>query len=218
MMSRDWAALPDRVTRFCDARQPTFLTELDDDYVFITHSLGSRIVTDAVQLLAQIVAAELAERPSPNLRAAAEVMQNRKLPVFMLANQLPLLQLGREQPDNAGQFDDYCTPRGEKYNQRIFKELTLVAFSDPNDILSYALPPDFLDNYMDSRLCPRLVNVILNVADEVDLFGFGRFANPVDAHNGYENDERVIALITQGIGHERAAPVMAERCSWLETR
>jgi hypothetical protein len=70
---------------------------------------------------------------------------------------------------------------------------------------------------MDSRVCPTLANVIINVADEKDLFGTG-FANPAEAHNEYDNDERVIGIITRGIGSERADPVVVERCTWMQVR
>ena len=36
------------------------------------------------------------------------------------------------------------------------------------------------------------------------------------AHVGYENDERVIALITRGMGGETTAQVIRERCEWIE--
>jgi hypothetical protein len=36
------------------------------------------------------------------------------------------------------------------------------------------------------------------------------------AHMNYDNDERVIALITHGIGSDATAPVIRERCEWIE--
>jgi hypothetical protein len=38
------------------------------------------------------------------------------------------------------------------------------------------------------------------------------------AHRGYENDERVIGIITQGIEEQNMAPIVEERCTWFETR
>ena len=59
----------------------------------------------------------------------------------MISNQLPLLQLGRELPEVTGQEADYCKPEGRYYNQRTVSETSIIAFSDPNDLLSYGIPP-----------------------------------------------------------------------------
>jgi hypothetical protein len=96
-------------------------------------------------------------------------------------------------------------------------ELGIVAFSDPNDILSYAIPPKFAEENLDSRICPRIVNVSINVANVVDLFGLGEFASPAEAHGGYDNDERVIAIIANGVGNPQTADIVRTRCKWLET-
>jgi hypothetical protein len=55
------------------------------------------------------------------------------------------------------------------------------------------------------------------VAKPISLFGFGEFADPGEAHGGYDSDERVISLIAHGIGDENAAEIVKERCTWLET-
>ena len=94
----------------------------------------------------------------------------------------------------------------------------MIAFSDPNDILSYSVPPKFIDEYMDSRLCIRLVNVAINIAKVVDLWGLGQIASPRIAHGDYDNDPRVVNLIANGIGSENTAPIVEERCTWLEAR
>ena len=71
-------------------------------------------------------------------------------------------------------------------------------------------------DHVDSRLCPKQVNVTINIAPVSDLLGLGEFANPLAAHLDYDDDERVIGLITRGIGQPETAPVVKERCSWLE--
>ena len=43
------------------------------------------------------------------------------------------------------------------------------------------------------------------------------FADPGEAHRGYDRDERVISLIARGIGNENVAEIVKERCTWLET-
>ena len=174
------------------------------------------VLIDSLQRVVNQVS-EMATLSGPMLRAS-ETFRQQEFPVYMLSNQLLLLQLGQEAPKVTGQFKNYCEAGGERQNERVFKRLNVVAFSDPNDLLSYAVPPDFLDKYMDSRLCPTMVNVCINVAEVTDLFGLGQIANPMAAHTDYDNDERVIGLITRGIGHPRAAPIVKERCVWMETR
>ena len=68
-----------------------------------------------------------------------------------------------------------------------FKRVNVVAFSDPNDLLSYGITQDFVDNYLDSRMCPAVTNVNINVAEEISVFGAG-VVNPVTAHTEYDND------------------------------
>ena len=131
--------------------------------------------------------------------------------------QLPLLQLGQAPPGVYGQIDELCTEDFDPSTGRLFREIAIVAFSDPNDVMSYAIPQGFLDEHVDSRICPSLVNVILNVADLISLFGAGQFANPIMAHSAYDDDERVIGLITRGIGNDHADPRVVERCEWMRT-
>jgi hypothetical protein len=134
----------------------------------------------------------------------------------MLANQLPLLQLGQEEPEISGQIDQYCRPEGANYDQRFLKKLRIVAFSDPNDLFSYAITPRYADQHMDSRLCPEITNVILNVAKVINVLGIGEVANPMKAHNGYQTDHRVIGLITKGLGQGEDDPVERKQCTWVE--
>ena len=219
MLSRDWNALDNETHEYCDISDASFLTESEDDFVFITHSMGSRIITDSLQRLVVIMEEEKrAGSLNQNLLTASYNLQNKQVPVFMLANQLPLLQLGRSLPEVTNEFDEICTEGGLQTNERFFGELQVVAFSDPNDILSYTVPPKFVDEYLDSRLCINMINAVVNIAEVVDLFGAGQIASPLKAHGGYDNDERVINLIASGIGNAHTAPMINDRCTWLETR
>jgi hypothetical protein len=210
MMSETWDGLPDGGTQQCDALAPTSLDHLHDDFVFITHSLGSRVTADALQTIAATV------QEVPALEEKVGVFQDKRLSVIMLSNQVPLLQLGQLEPEVHGQIDAICAPGAPRADERLFQETRIVAFSDPNDLFSYAIPPKFLDAHVDSRLCPTLTNVTLNVAPVTNVPGLGGFANPMAAHVNYDNDERVIALITYGIGGDATAPVIRERCEWIE--
>ena len=76
----------------------------------------------------------------------------------------------------------------------------IIAFSDPDDPMSYPVPDKFADQYIESRLCPSVTNVSINVAAVNSLLGLGEVANPLSAHSGYGPDERVGALIARGAG------------------
>ena len=145
------------------------------------------------------------------------MLKHKRIRMYMLANQLPLLELGVSPPPVVGQIDAYCEPGASKYAERYFSALSIVAFSDPNDALSYAIPAEFESEHIDSRLCPEIVNVSVNVAEPINLFGIGEFVNPMTAHDSYEDDKRVIGLIVGGIGYENTDPVVASECRWLET-
>ena len=84
--------------------------------------------------------------------------------------------------------------------------------------MSYPVPDQFADKYIESRLCPSVTNVMINVASVNSLLGLGDVANPLSAHQGYGPDERVGALIARGAGNPNVAPIVAERCTWRETQ
>jgi len=212
MFSHDWQTLPNGSDpQHCGLDHPRYLGYLEDDYAFITHSLGSRIVTDALQALP-----DNADRAPPVTQERLGNIFRRRLPVFMLSNQLPLLQLGQPPLEVSGQIDTLCTEEFDPSSGRFYQEIALVAFSDPNDVMSYPIPQGYVDEHVDSRMCPSLVNVVLNIAEPISIFGT-RLADPLTAHSGYEDDPRVIGMITHGLGNEWVAPIVSERCEWLET-
>ena len=213
-LSADWQSLPEE-HQLCTPDDPAFASRLDiDEFAFITHSLGSRITTDGLTRLTRVVEDEGADRPE--VRRVLQSFQERDVKVFMLANQLPLLQSGLEPAGVQGAVPAFCLPDGADFPNRLFKETELIAFSDPNDLLSYPIPDAFVREHVDSRLCPKRVNITINIAPVRSVLGLGEFANPLSAHVDYDGDERVIGLITRGIGQPETAPVVRERCSWLE--
>jgi hypothetical protein len=216
VFSSNYDKLPEQGDAYCSPRDPGFLSDLDDSYAFLSHSLGSRVLMDSLERLGGITR-EFASRYE-RMRVASAQLREKDFPVYMLSNQLTLLQLGRDRPTVSGQFGAYCEAGGANEKDRMFRRLNIMAFSDPNDILSYSVPPDFVDQYLDSRLCPTMTNVSINIAHVASLFGLGEIANPMTAHAGYENDERVIQLIAYGIGTPETAPVINARCEWLEVR
>lgn len=188
-----------------------------DNYILVSHSLGSRITIDGMQFIAERMQRF---KPESHQKAEADVLikalQKKRIPIFMLSNQLPMLQLGRELPEISSQKANYCKPDAPYYNERMVSQTSIIAFSDPNDLLSYAIPPGFSDAYIDSRLCARVTNININIAHIVDIFGLGKLANPLEAHIGYDTDDRVVALIARGIGQPETADIVKQRCQWTE--
>ncbi|MDD5274654.1 MAG: hypothetical protein PHR16_01070 [Methylovulum sp.] len=210
MTKSTWKDLPDDVSQACSFNDDsTAANILKDQYAFVSHSLGSRITIDGMQRIATLL-----DKRDVGFRNA---LKNKEIPIYMMSNQLPMLQLGRKMPEVSNQNAAYCKPEGEKYDQRMLAKTPIIAFSDPNDLLSYAIPHGFVEKYLDSRLCIDVTNININVATIFDAFGLGKLANPMDAHIGYDTDDRVVALIAKGIGNTNTAKIVKDRCSWVET-
>lgn len=217
MFSNDWRTLPTGDGRHaCHEWQNADIKHIArDDFFFITHSLGSRITLDTIQAFASDSRSAL---NGSRLDTIRDIVREKDFTVYMLANQLPLLQLGRTPPEVTGKFREYCTPNGSLQHARIFRRLNIIAFSDPNDILSYPVQDDFAEQNIDSRICPRLANISLNVAQQRDIFGAASFADPLTAHNGYVEDKRVIDLIIDGASENHMSPLVRDKCQWQEVR
>ena len=166
MTSGDWEDLPDRASERCDVgNEDRARFAREDDFAFVTHSLGSRIAIDVLQDQTGLV-----ERPKGDAqRQLAAIFRERELPLYMMANQLPLLQLSLAPPEVQGEVNAYCKPDGALADQRALNALRIYAFSDPNDLLSYPIPPGLARQGLDSRLCPSVTNVSINVARADEL-------------------------------------------------
>lgn len=218
MSSGKWTDLPEEGLFSCQLDELTTSKAIaNDDYAFVSHSLGSRITIDGFQKIAELIAQSAIKQPAPEKKQLASLLKNKQISLYMMSNQLPILQLGRALPDVYAKGRAYCDPKGANYEDRMLAKTSLIAFSDPNDILSYAIPPGFIEKYLDSRLCLEVTNVNINVATVFDAFGVGKMANPLEAHIGYDTDDRVIALIANGIGNKNTAEIIKQRCHWIET-
>jgi hypothetical protein len=217
MNKNSWKDIPKDGRHTCTFTDSIGGNSNQDEFVFISHSLGSRIVIDGLTRMASML-----EHPENKStlhtidRMKREELQQKHIQFYMLSNQLPMLQLGRELPEVTAQQADYCKSNGSKYSSRMFSETSIIAFSDPNDLLSYAIPAEFSEKYLDSRLCINVTNIIINVAKVFDAFGLGKIANPMEAHVGYTEDDRVVALIAKGIGNGSTAPLVKEKCQMTE--
>jgi hypothetical protein len=179
-----------------------------DELVAITHSLGSRMTFDTLNLMNDSQA--ILHEKNYNT-AAVQSLIRRTTSIFMLANQLPLLGLADvETPEGKTPYASLKGFINRRTNAKTHRPaapepanvtLNIIAFSDPNDLLSYPLKPsDVLG--IEEPGAPstqtndvRISNVRINVAR---IGWFFVVANPSQAHTGYLTDSRVDHLIAHG--------------------
>lgn len=184
---------------------------VDTPLVFVTESLGSNLMFEALLSLRD---------PRLGTVAAAERTRARTTQVFMQANQMPLLALAAQ--SMAGPQDQAELPRtsrstaaaplavlpamsplnplarfllprvGDPDLRR--RPARVIAFGDPNDLLSYRLGGSMLEQGLD---------VVDQPASNATPW-FGVLANPVRAHQGYPENAAVRRMIV--CGKASAAP------------
>jgi hypothetical protein len=206
----EWSDYPAAATTSCSWRDTKRNVVQRDTFVISTHSLGSRVTLDALAALGTMRESLGNDAKARVAAQALDSLRDKDITFFMMSNQLPLLQMGTAPPAISNKNTDYCGPNASKIKERWFKGLAVVAFSDPNDILSYQIPQSFAGDFMDSRLCAATTNVSISVAKPVSL-AVTSFASPEAAHTHYDGDERVLALMTQGLKDPNPVP----SCSWL---
>jgi hypothetical protein len=171
--------------------------------VIVTESLGSKLAFDAIDRL----------RTNPDTLRAGEVTFDRIVQVFMSANQLPILALADKHLDGTvaavGDSRAYADdPLAALIKARKLRRAEsaeevipqIVAFTDPNDLLSYILVPSSnADSY-------SVIDVV--VSNENTFFGFLEL--PDKAHLGYRTNEVVRRLIACG------NPKRATCGNWLQ--
>jgi hypothetical protein len=163
--------------------------------MLVTESLGSKVTFDAL--------AEMVEgSASPQSKSAGDSAVARLGLVMMGANQLPILGLADQSVDVAGARISAAGSAPQdaltrllrladrpKLTQSSFSKLSLVAFTDPNDLLSYRLQA--------SRYASPKVDVTdVLVSNDSTYFGF--LERPDTAHTGYRSNAAVASLIACG--------------------
>jgi hypothetical protein len=162
--------------------------------VVVTESLGSKVAFDALYKMLTTPAA-----------AAARRTLARTTQVFMLANQLPILSLADQSLDGnvatasvsrGGDSAYPADPLGTLFAFRLqnfappsgLRGPQIVAFTDPNDLLSWALVgrPRAADY--------PVVDVIVSNAGSI----LGQLEMPTTAHRGYKANGVVQRLIACG--------------------
>jgi hypothetical protein len=164
--------------------------------VMVAESMGSKILFDALSDMMQPEAPE-------QLHALAQRAAQRLAIVFMISNQLPILGLAEQQIDQAvpGQepgglradaLERFLTLRRAQSRapqNKAATRLAIVAFTDPNDLLSYRLQP--------SRYSAVDV-VVADVLVSNSRTWISMFENPFAAHMDYLKNEDVGAIVACG--------------------
>jgi len=152
--------------------------------VLISESLGSKMTFDALNLMAGHPA------DSSSKRAGDDAIERISY-LYMGANQLPILSLADRSATLSlladGKRDDALNRLLSAQKTRsLVPKITVVAFTDPNDQLSWWLQPA---NYSNKA-------AIANVLVSNDKTYFGYLENPYTAHTTYlENDDVTRAIM-----------------------
>jgi len=174
-------------------------TSTDTPLVVVSESLGSKVLFDTL--------ADMVEEPESSLAArTAQRTIGRLAIIFMNANQIPILSLAEQtlpdaslreatQPVDSLQKLLRERPRSLLERAGSIERLVIVAFTDPNDLLSYVLPPE---RYRDEGV--QVVNVL--VSNEPTLLG--KIERPDTAHRGYSANPDVPSLMSCGVPKSEA--------------
>ena len=156
--------------------------------VVVAESLGSKMLFDALSAML--------ESWEPQTRALGQQAARRLGLLFMAGNQLPILGLADQVPAlRASPTEDalqhFLDLRRRQPNRRTeaLQRLAIVAFTDPNDLLSFR------------RLPARYAAPVVAVADVLvsnDRSWFGLIENPMTAHLDYLANPGVGTMIACG--------------------
>jgi hypothetical protein len=180
-----------------------------DPTVIITHSLGGYMLMDAIQ-------DELHDcQPNKDVGAAEKILKETPV-IYMMANQLALLNLSTLRRDP--QAPKTTTPAVEAVTKQFAQcwlnargrvkgsETTVsqvVAFSDPNDILSWRLEPKNLRLPRPDWGEVAVTNVYMS-NNEFSIPGL--FSDPTNAHTGYFISPTVLDMLICGMDNGAPRP------------
>jgi hypothetical protein len=171
----------------------------DAPLVVIAHSMGSKILFDTLLMMSEEAV------DSPAARVARQTVDRMRF-LVMAANQIPLLSLADQQitvaastlrpsvVQPADSLQLLLQRRLERWGaaagaRQAAANLTLVAFTDPNDLLSYTLPAE---RY--ARGGVAVFNILVSNAPTY----LGLLERPDDAHLNYLTNPDVARLIACG--------------------
>jgi hypothetical protein len=157
--------------------------KLDRPTAIVTESLGSKFIFDAVRTVWD------EGQRAPVRQAGLQRRLSAISTVYLVSNQIPLLDLANPIPSAGSSLARFVAISNGRRRVNKVSALTIVDFSDPNDLLSYRLLPTTLD-----VRAAELVNV--TVSNDNTYFGF--LERPDTAHCGYAWNRDVIGMIASG--------------------
>jgi hypothetical protein len=173
--------------------------EPQDELAIITQSLGSYMCYDTLLKMSR---GESIMGERDYSAAVVQDLIGHTNYVYMLANQLPLLELSEVsnplplRPQSATSLKALAEirrqnkPKARRQQPPAPFSLHLVAFSDPNDLLSYPLDRTSISGNM-----IEYSNVVVSVERSAIL---GVFAWPMTAHTGHDKSKAVMDLLAFG--------------------
>ena len=170
--------------------------------VVVAESLGSKMLFDALSAML--------ESWQPQTRALGQQAARRLRLLFMAGNQLPILGLAEQSGGVGGMGGTGAMPaqdalqhfldlRRRQPNRRAeaLQRLAVVAFTDPNDLLSYRLLP--------ARYAAPDV-AVADVLVSNDTTWLGWIENPLTAHLDYLANPDVATMIACGFPSSAICP------------
>jgi hypothetical protein len=176
---------------------------------FVTESLGSKLVFDAI--LSVWSGTEKSDDKTAVDRVAHSLAATRT--IYMVANQLPLLDVAGTATAGAAPSSERPWARTNTHDvfdllsrariraPRTDGPMTVVAFSDPNDLLSYRIVPGHLAGNLEDF---RVVNVI--VSNDTTYFDY--IERPDTAHCGYTWNPHVFGMMARGYHPGKVFPLV----------
>lgn len=155
----------------------------EEPLAVITDSLGSKVLFDALD--------DQVDKGAGTARSAGIRTRQRIGLVFMRANQLPLLALADPERRESDPLKSLSSERSPVLGAARFQR-TVVAFSDPNDLLSYPLLGSSYRNPQWSGV--KFADVLVSN----DRSWLGLIENPWTAHTAYEKNRDVTRLMLHG--------------------
>ncbi len=174
-------------------KKVTEQTRPGDKIILVASSLGSKMTFDAVQ------SAEESQEPGILSQQHITDFKVRTTDIIMLANQVPLLNLGARTNSLkafTGKSVHEKSKSSENENASFF--VNVVAATDPNDLLSYPLKRE--DVLPDDR---HSAHVSLgNIYSHNTSAILGLFVWPTSAHEDYDKNRWVMRQLVTGFSNE----------------
>ena len=178
-------------TTLAQVKAGTVPTAKSTPLFIISESLGSKIAVDSLEEIESLRGLESAQEFAKDTRSHIHAM-------YLLANQIPILNLGAHNADGTPNIYQHLNTFAQKRNSRRQSNkklsqipLQIVAFSDPSDIFSYVLPVGAVTGED---------TIISNVIDSNDCIVLGLYKDPSKAHTLYIQNNPVANAIAHGSG------------------